>query len=386
MDLDPNLKILVLSADKSNTIAVIKVLKKLGFSKISHNENGIAAIQSILSNPVDYVICDQNLKFISGWLFIKEIKINEQIPNIPVSLFGNAEAPEPEDVLKQYGVIKYIKFPLDSASSLEFSINSTLSLFNTAGTIENKYTKAKTALLDEKSDQAIEMYEELRGLTNKSTRSSLGLAHAYVQTQETEKADHLIQGVAESGDVTPQSLLLAAKVALKEDNVEGAKSKIMNLLKSHDNVFYYSRSVKLCMDFKKYPLSEEICTTAMDRKFQIPEFHLSLAKCKYIQEDFEECLELVFDAEQKFGSSNDLLNLKGVCLKKIGAYSDAIECYEEALRLDPMNAKVYFNMAICYVEMSQMESAIKNLETCIKIAPGFSRAKEKLVEIQQKAS
>ncbi|MFK7824385.1 MAG: tetratricopeptide repeat protein [Oligoflexales bacterium] len=385
MNLDPQTRIYLLSSDRENIVAVIKCLKKLGFSNIKHFENGIEAMQSLISNRVDYVICDQNLKFISGWLFIKEIKINEKVPNIPVTLFGKEAPPESEEVLKQFGVIKYVQFPV-SISSMEFSINSTLSLFNTNGTIENKYTQAKTALLEQKSEKAAEMYEELRGLTSKSVRSSLGLAHAYVQTNETDKADTLIKEVAKSGDTTPQSLLLAAKVCLQDKRNDEAGKNIKKLLESHDDIFYYSRSVKLFIEFKQYQTSEDLCNTAIERNFQVPDFHICLAKCRYTQEDFESCLELLFEAEKIYGQSNDLLNLKGVCLKRIGAYSDAIESYENALKLDPTNPKVYFNMAICYIEMSDFPNSIKYLETCLKISPSFARAREKLKELKEKAS
>lgn len=385
MSLNPQTRIYLMSADKENIISVVKCLRGLGLSNVKHFENGIEAMQNLIKNPVDYVICDQNLRYISGWMFIKEIKINEKVPNIPVTLFGKEDPPEPEDQLKQYGVIKYIQFPVSQAS-IEFSINSTISLFNTNGTIENKYTQAKSALMENDAEKAKEMYEELRGLTSKSVRSSLGLAHAYAQTDETEKADTLIKEVAASGDNTPNSLLLAAKVCLQNKNNDEAESKINELLNAQDDVFYYSRSVKLLMDFKAYEPSEKLCNTAIERNFQIPDFHISLAKCNYTSEQFESCLEVLFEAENSFGQSNDLLNLRGVCLKRIGAYSDAIESYESALKLDPTNPIVYFNMAICYLEMSDIPNCTKYLQTCLKISPGFKRAQQKLTELQAKAS
>ena len=69
----------------------------------------------------------------------------------------------------------------------------------------------------------------------------------------------------------------------------------------------------------------------------------------------------------------------------MGAFSDAIEAYEAALKLDPTNPKVYFNMAICYVEMADYPNAISNLETCLRISPSFSRAEDKLKELKEKA-
>lgn len=382
MELDPKLKICVLSADRNNIVTTIKCLKNLGFSDISHTESGIAAIQNILREPVDYVLCDQNLKFISGWLFIKELKTSDQLPNIPVTLFGCDDAPDSEDVLKQYGVLKYIKFPLMSSSDMEFAIHSTLSLFNTAGTVENKYTKAKSALLNEETESAVELYSELRNLTEKSSRSSLGLAQAYVQDNNMAKATELIEEIAENGEDVPASMLLSAKVKLENMLPDEARDIVERLLKKHDSIFYYSEAANLFSTFKEYTYSDNLCQDAIARDFQVADFHICLAKSQYTQGNFDDCLDLLLEAEEKFGVSHDLLNLKGVCLKRVGAYSDAIANYEQALKLDPMNAKVYFNMAICYIEMSQFDVAISNLKTCIELAPNFDRAKEKLNELQ----
>ncbi len=381
-DLDKNMKIMVLSGDKENLVTAIKSLTKLGFTKITHSDNGVEAIQKMLVDPVDFVLCDQDIRYIKGWVFIKEIKNSDKIPNIPVILFGKANPPESDEVMKSYGVIQYLKFPVQP-SNLDFSIHSTLSLFNTSGTTENKFTKAKKALIAD-NGQAVELYQELRGITKNSTRSSLGLAQAYVQSNEGEKASKIIQEVVASGDNTPSTKVLGIKFALDNKNVDNAKEISDSLLIEQNNIFYYTKCLDLFMDASEFVIAEDLCDQAIDKNFQVPHFHNNLARCKYNREAYPDCMQTLKDVEELFGPSYETYNIRGVCLKKTGSFKEAIESYEEALKLEPMNPKAYFNIAICLIEMSRFDEAIAQLEACLKIAPSFKRASEKIIELRAK--
>ncbi len=379
---DKNMKIMVLSGDKENLITVIKCLKKLDFTKITHSDNGVEAIQKMVVDPVDFILCDQDIRFLKGWVFIKEMKNSDKIPNIPVILFGKANAPESEEIMKQYGVIQYLKFPI-SDSNLDFAIHSTLTLFNTSGTTENKFSKAKTALLHQNST-AVDLYQELRGLTKNSTRSSLGLAQAYVQNNEQEKASKVLQEVVATGDITPSTRIIGIKLALEQKNTENANQLSTSLLTEQDNIFYYSRCVDLFIEASEFMSAENYCVQAIEKDFLVPQFHTNLAKCKYGQDKYPDCINVLNEAEKKFGPSYEISNIRGVCYKKTGSFTEAIESYEEALQLEPMNPKAYFNIAICLIEMSRFEEAIQQLEACLKMAPTFKRASEKLVELKAK--
>lgn len=177
-------KALILSGHKEVITSVRNSLKSFEYGEIDYLENGIEALKKMNSSTYDLVICHSKIKFISGWNLIKEMKTSEKIPNMPVVLMGDQAAPATEDELKAYGLIKYLKMPA-SESDLSFLINSTLQLFKTSGTIENKYTKAKAALISQNAGQAVELYSELHGLTKKSLRSSMGLAEAYTQNGES---------------------------------------------------------------------------------------------------------------------------------------------------------------------------------------------------------
>ncbi len=380
---DKELSVLVLSAQKDHAETIIKALKKLELQKIQLMDNGIEALQKITEQSFGFLICDQNIRFISGWLLIKEIKTSDRIPNIPVILFGKDAQPESDDVLKRYGLIKYLHFPVNP-SDLEFTIYSTLSLFNTSGTVENKYTKAKDSLLKNKSKEAIELYSELRGLTKNSARSSMGLAQAYLQDQQVAQADKVIEELSKSDEDSPARSLLQAKIHLQKSQTDKAVDLLRKVLDQVPNGFYYTKAIKLLMDFQQFHVAAPFCHAAMRSGLERPEFLLCLGKDRYNEGDMEGALDYTQQHESAFGMTNEIYNLRGVCFKKLGEHNRAIESYEQALRLNPTDSRVYFNLAMCSIQMKRNDEAARYLELCLQYAPAFPKAKEKLDELRKR--
>ncbi len=377
------LSVLVLSANKVHAETILKALKKLEMSKVQLMDNGIEALQKMTDQSFGFLICDQSIRFIPGWLLIKEIKTSDKIPNIPVILFGKDEQPESDDNLKRYGLVKYLHFPVNPAD-LEFTIHSTLSLFNTSGTVESKYTKAKDSLIHNKAAEAIELYSELRSLTKNSSRSSMGLAQAFLQDNQLAQADKIMDELAKSDEDSPARSLLQAKVLLQKQQNDPGFALIKKVVTQVPNGFYYTKGIKLLMEFQQFSLAVPLCQQAIAAEINRPEFLLCLAKDRYNAQDIEGTLDFVQQHEDAFGMTNELYNLRGVCYKKHGDYDKAIESYEQALRLNPTDARVYFNLAMCTIHMKRNEEASKYLELCLKYSPGFPKAQEKLDELRKR--
>ena len=377
-------KVFIASGNKQNTIAMLKLLKPYNIPVISTEENGLNALQKLAEESFDLIIVDSQLKYISGLLFVKEKKTSEKIPNMACILFGSDDDSEIPEGNEEYGLVKYAKLPL-VANQFEFILTSTLSLFRTSGTIESKYTIAKKAFIEEKSEEAVELYAELHGLTQKNARSSMGLAQAYDQDNQKAKAEETMIELAKSGQGNLTSLLIALKLYLRKGEDDKATG-ILEQIMADPSPYHYVEGVKHLLQFKQWESIRMLCESAIKLKYKLGIFHISLAKCRYACEDFDEALQILETANENFGETNESLNLQGVCYKKVGAYSDAKHCYEQALKLAPGDSKVYFNLAICSLDLQDFEEAKKYLETCLELAPNFTRAKVKLEEIMEKVA
>lgn len=382
-DLAKDKNILVLSADKAVSILSLKTLKGMGYQNLRASSNGLEAMESIAENPCDFIICDMNIKFISGWSLIKEIKVANDIPNLPCILLGKEAAPASEDQLKNYGVVQYLGVPF-TESDMSFLINSTLFLFKTSGTIESKFTDAKDALINKKTEEAIDRFEELNGMCNQSSRSAIGLAQSYLQNDDRESAERTLSNINEDDSLNPSTVLLKAKVLLTGKKTDEATIICRNLLQEDlpNKTFYYSKLLDIFMKFKSYEFARELCTQGMSSSEEIPDFISNLAKIDFFEGHISEALNNIAQMEDSFGVSNDSLNLKGICLKKTGQFKEAITTYEQALEISPMDYKLFFNMSSCAIAMKDYEMAKRYLKNCLDIAPQFSKAQEKLTEIE----
>ena len=382
---ESNAGIMLVSADAANARTVVAHLKSIGYVKVTHMDNGVEAIRSLADNPKDLVVVDVDTRYLAGWMLVKELKTSEKIRNVPVVLFGRPPSPAPKEELQRFGVVEFFSMP-GAASALHFLIHSTISVFKTSGTLESKYTKAKSALIEVKTDQAIEMYSELRGQTAKDLRSSVGLVQAYVQGDDVASATSILSEVELSGADQSFASILKLRMFLSQGSAKVAEAqKVLDAILSltPDSPYYFSRCLKIATEFDALWMIDQICRAAMVFDFQLPEFCLSLAKCRFVNKEYDTAMSLVDVAEKKYGQSTDLLNLKGACLRKLNRVDQAIESYEEALRLSPLDYKIYFNLAICAQNLNKRDLVLEYLQACLRIAPTFTRARQMLDDLEK---
>jgi stress-induced-phosphoprotein 1 len=67
-------------------------------------------------------------------------------------------------------------------------------------------------------------------------------------------------------------------------------------------------------------------------------------------------------------------NTKGNELYKAGKYPQALEEYNEAIRRNPNNAKMYSNRAACYIKLMEFNQASNDCTKALELDPNFLRA------------
>jgi tetratricopeptide (TPR) repeat protein len=100
---------------------------------------------------------------------------------------------------------------------------------------------------------------------------------------------------------------------------------------------------------------------------------------KEIQDELQDFYHALTDQYVKVEESGEnleaweLLN-KGVSLDTLGHHREAIQCYDEALHLNPQDSKVYNNRGTAYRALGQHEQALKDYDKAIELNPWYPHA------------
>jgi tetratricopeptide (TPR) repeat protein len=61
-----------------------------------------------------------------------------------------------------------------------------------------------------------------------------------------------------------------------------------------------------------------------------------------------------------------------VAYGKLGRYTEAIEAFKQAIRINPDYADAYFNLGVVYVKLGRYTEAIETFKQAIRINPDFA--------------
>lgn len=120
-----NMKILTVDDFSTMRRIIRNMLRQLGYTNIYEAEDGVAALDLLQREKVDFVISDWNMPNMSGLELLKAIRANENLKAIPV-LMVTAEALK-DNVVEavKAGVNSYVVKPF-TAETLKEKIDTIL--------------------------------------------------------------------------------------------------------------------------------------------------------------------------------------------------------------------------------------------------------------------
>ncbi len=76
----------------------------------------------------------------------------------------------------------------------------------------------------------------------------------------------------------------------------------------------------------------------------------------------------------------------GLNYQRLGKHREAVEEFQQVLKLDPLNAQGHFDLALSYFELRRLADAARELQAALAIMPYYTRAEELLgtIRLQQK--
>lgn len=110
--------------------------------------------------------------------------------------------------------------------------------------------------------------------------------------------------------------------------------------------------------------------------------HFGEAARYFQQKRIFECLDSLSEAEKVFKGSAELLNLRGSCYVEMRAFDKAMETFREAVKINPANTSVRFNVAEVLFVTKQWKESHDAFAEILKEIPESNMSLSRLVEFK----
>jgi len=176
---------------------------------------------------------------------------------------------------------------------------------------------------------------------------------------------------------------------------------------------YYNNKAACLLEMGRFDDCTKVCKDVLEKRYEmnmdllggasfekIGKIYLRLASCYQKQKMFDEAIEMYNKALTEDNNKNARNGLrdcerakekaakdayldpakaeehreKGNEFFKAMKYPDAKNEYDEAIRRNPADAKLYSNRAACLTKLGAAPDALRDLDECLKLDPSFVRA------------
>lgn len=218
-----------------------------------------------------------------------------------------------------------------------------------------------------------------------------------------KKIESVLELDEEFANLKPQQHLTKGKTHLDNQEYDKALAEFKEVLKYTENaeVYYNVGYIKTSQGnyeeaiiaFRKATLIDNMFANAyrdMGRAYKelgrATEAEESLQKAAdiYMNKQMDDNAEAVLNEILQVNPKTiNVFNSLGIIYRKQGKFEKALAQYKRALKVDPSEGKILYNIGRCYMEMKDLDQAKKAFATAIENNPNFEEAKQilKAVEI-----
>ncbi len=373
--------ILIVDDIQPSRETIINILRVLGYENFLEATNGKEA-QEILKEEKDIqlIICDWKMPVMSGLELLKWVRSNNQTEDIPFLFVTSKGEKEDIAIAAEEGVTGYIVKPIDidvfvekledidkqKRSQKEIKdFLERLAKFIKAGDLENAEKELEQFLLK----------------NTKPKPNVLVEAAALFSLVDDDKANHLIDEALKENSLYIKGWLEKAKIYEKNKNYNSALECLKKAYDINPNssktmfrmgrIYLFLQEINKAKNFFLMALKADPNNDQL--KQDIWNSYLELDLVDEVLKDFE---HILFDK-----LTVETLNNLAVSLRKRGKTKEAIKAYRQALKKEPDNEKIHYNIAVAYLDTKRNDLAIQHLEKAVEINPEFDRAAKLLGKI-----
>jgi len=381
--LDKSLPVLVVDDIQAARATIVNILKVLGFKQILEAANGEEAREIILAqgNKIQLVISDWKMPYMDGLELLRWIRREEKFKHLPFIFVTSKGEKEDIALASDEGIEGYLLKPV--------TIDAVIEKIEGLNNPNSPSVIVKKCLQEvEKLSKAKKLEEALNFLQDCSkdypellARFSYESAKICLKLKKLSDAKSYLREALKESSLMLKAWTALARVYLEERDYTLATEALKRALEispnSTDNLFFMGKLYLLQEEVYK---AKDYFTMALnsdpeneDLKQRIWNLYLELDLVEEVMRDFG---PLLFES-----LTVDTLNNLAVSFRKKGKVQEAVKAYRQALKKEPENEKVHYNIAVAYLNLAQREKSLKHLHKAIEINPEFTQAQDLLSKI-----
>ncbi|WP_462323712.1 response regulator [Desulfoplanes sp.] len=364
---------------------VVNILRVLGFSKVMEAGNGREAWDVIrnVEETLGLVISDWKMPVMSGMDLLKRVRSHPPTSMVPFLLLTSRAEPGDLALAADAGVSDYLIKPL-VISALE----EKLALLDRCRAVggSDACRHLETLVGAEETEEARRFLGQIARELGARARAVVLYGEALLawKSKRWETAREDIDACLEQAPLMSRGWYLRALVLSGMGDGAGASASLDKAMEiSPENVDYVLSKGRFEMGQGRYPEANQWFMTALNmepRNRELKERVWSI----YLQEGAVERVLREYTPYIFSSLSSDALNATALALRKKDKVTAAVKIYIQALRKDPENIKLLFNLAMAEVHNSDIRGATNHLKRAIALKPDFTSACEMLERLESK--
>lgn len=375
------LSVLIVDDAQNMRRTIRNMLASFGYKNVIEADDGDSALIRLKKEPVGFIICDWIMPRMPGVELLRALKENAKWRYLPFLMVTGeiteaqiAKAAEEEVdgyIIKPFvtrtlqekfdNILNKVKKPDEFEAAMQAGyrykdkgqLKKALNEFKKARSLKLKSARviyAIAKIYDElgQDKKAEEWYREAITTNPRYLKAQQGIGDFYMRTGNEETAIKFFEHAATISPNNSQRQLAMSQIYIKDGNNEKAAEAI-NMAVIHD------------------PKNAKIQADA-------GELYLKCGMAEKAAETFRNSLEI--------NENVHVYNRLGIALRRKKRYKEAIETYRKALKVEPDNEVVFYNLGRALVDDHQPDAALEAFKKGVELDSNFEECKAMLKKVE----
>lgn len=376
MNMDRDLKILIVDDVTNMRRTIRNMLRNMGFNNLTEAADGEAAVTKIKSQIIDFVITDWRMPKMSGFKLLEEIRNDEDIGTLPV-LMVTAEITEgqiahaAETMVNGYIIKPFVQNVLAKKMDEIWARKLKPSLLETTLKIGEAMVEGGLC------EKALEEYNKISLKYPKSARVMEAIAEVHDKMENTNKALDFYTRATELNPLYIKSWQKLADLQSKMGKEEEAVKAMEKAAQISPNDPARQKGIGLLyLKQGNVEKAKEAFGSAVKYSENSSIINMEIGEA-FLKAGMA---DMAADAFRKSLVANpngmNAYNRLGIALRRRGKFEEAIDEYKKALKIAPNDEVLHYNLAKAYLEAGMRDEAYKAVGEALKFDPDFEEARK----------